>query len=188
MNRGQNMTKYLDRLTVSEKAVIVYLANNLPAPGFQLPKTDFHQGLVPFLPVRDVIYWLRQMIYVGPDIDYEGKRYRRLCLGILAKMTEDMEQDTGTTTFLMKLNDKKVYRRFGLHPERGKPLPFLSKEKVTVGVKWSLPKKDWIPDKDVLVSPCVTLQRIVRDGGMWEVKVSKKCYHAVQHWLYENCT
>jgi hypothetical protein len=85
----------------------------------------------------------------------------------------------------MRLDNKKVYRRFGAHPERGKPLPFLQKQKATVGVKWSLPKKEYLPDRDVLVSPCVTLKP--RSSNLWEVTVSTKCRHAVENWLMDNC-
>jgi hypothetical protein len=187
-----NMVKYLEILTAKEKAVICYLAKHLPSLDYELPKTDFHQGLLPFLPVKQVIHWCRQ---VGHESPKDGLQpYRRTALGVLAKMQANLEPDVGTACFLMKLNNKKVYRHFGAHPERGKPMNLLPKQQVTVGVKWSLPRKQYIADRDVLVSPCVTMKRITvgsfdgtGNSHMWEVNVSRKCRAAVETWLMDHC-
>ena len=179
-----NMVKYLERLTVNEKAVICFLANTIPPTGYELTKTDFHQGLLPFLPLEQVVHWLKLVTAIAP-ISERWKNYRRIALGILAKMQQETEHEAATVSFLMKLNPQKVYRRFGAHPERGKPMPFLPKTKVTVGQKWSLPKKQYVNDTDVLVSPCVMLKN--HANGLWEVQVNKKCRAAVESWLLDNC-
>jgi hypothetical protein len=58
---------------------------------------------------------------------------------------------------LMYLNDAKVARRFGSRPDLGKIIPGAGVKKVTVGVRWSLPKFDYEPDTDVIVRPRVAL-------------------------------
>lgn len=85
----------------------------------------------------------------------------------------------------MLLDDSKVYKRFGRHPEYGKALPFLPKEKVTVGVRWSLPKKNYVPDDDVLVTPTVSLTKI--KPGLWRVACMKKHWTRTEAWLIEYC-
>ena len=186
-----NMVKYLEILTVKEKAVICYLANHLPSLDYELPKTDFHQGLLPFLPVKEVIAWLRNAAGLGVHLSFEAGIYKRTALSILSKMQPDLEPDVGSSSFLMKLDNKKVYRAFGPHPERGKPMNFLQKQQVTVGVKWSLPRGQYIADRDVLVSPCVMLKRVTIGGAgnshVWEVNVSRKCRAAVESWLMDHC-
>ena len=201
MNKQEpNMVPYLGRLNAKEKAVIIYL---MRAAGSQ-SSAIAHQGTLPFLPVREVVATLTLVA----DSHYpEGSgfgSYKRICKEMLVKLAEAYEDDVlhlgsgksgPPVSWLMKLDSKKVYRRFGAHPERGKPLSFLPKEKVSVGVKWSLPKRSYVVDNDVLVTPCVALKRKthIRDSlynaawDNWEVQVSAKCRHAVEIWLTENC-
>lgn len=88
-------------------------------------------------------------------------------------------------SFRIWLNDIKVYKRFGRKPELGRPLPFLPKKKVTVGVRWSLPRKDYVPDTDVLVTPSVALKRLSKD--FWEVQCDAAHWPKVQNYLCEVC-
>jgi hypothetical protein len=165
-----NMVKYLNRLTAEEKAVI--------CSAFRVFDNDntIHQGTLPFVSLERVKHIINRAI-----VRNINRRYFRQ---ILSKLTSGQD-DRRFARFNLCLEDAKVYRRFGLRPELGKPLPFLQKEKVTVGVKWSLPKKDYLPDKDVLVTPCVALKRVAR--GYWQVEVLARCQHEVEFWLLENC-
>jgi len=180
-----NMVPYLGRLSAKEKAIIIYL---MRAAGSKIAAP----GTLPFLPVNSVV---NKLTIVANCTIGEWTKYVRSSKEILVKLAEvvDRQGPHGdfVATWLMKLDSKKVYRRFGAHPERGKPLSFLPKEKVSVGVKWSLPKKDYVVDHDVLVAPCVTLKRHGgKDGGkspMWEVTCKAKCRHAVEVWLLEQC-
>ena len=182
-----NMVPYLGRLSAKEKAIIIYL---MRAGGSKIAEA----GTLPFLPVMGIVNVLNVTASMKRDSTEFGK-YVRSAKEILVKLAEvvDRQGPYGefVATWLMKLDSKKVYRRFGSHPERGKPLSFLPKEKVSVGVKWSLPKKDYVIDHDVLVAPCVTLKRHGgKDGGkspMWEVTCKAKCRHAVEIWLLEQC-
>lgn len=92
--------------------------------------------------------------------------------------------DVGMTTFTMYLDDRKVLKQFGQRPWIGKRL--LGKvKKVTVGVRWSLPKKDYVPDDDVLVQPTVALTAIAK--GKWRVTVEEKYREEAERFLMANC-
>ena len=85
---------------------------------------------------------------------------------------------------IMYLNDGKVCKYFGPHPERGRLLKGKVK-RVTVGVRWSLPKLAYEDDDDVLVSPTVALKCISR--GKWEVKVDPAFRELAERWLMDKC-
>lgn len=88
------------------------------------------------------------------------------------------------STFTMYLDDRKVWKQFGQRPWLGKRLPGIFK-KVTVGVRWSLPHKQYEPDDDVLVQPTVALQPIKR--GVWKVTVEKQYRAEAERFLMANC-
>ena len=88
-------------------------------------------------------------------------------------------------TNIMYLDDRKVIRHFGAHPERGKFLPGNMWKRVTVGVRWSLPKLDWEPDNDVLVRPTIAL--ICKGKGKWEVKVEPQFREQAEQFLMDHC-
>ena len=86
---------------------------------------------------------------------------------------------------ILYLNDAKVCHFFGKHPELGRSLPGNIRKRVTVGVRWSLPKKDYEPDDDVLVKPTVALKCVGR--GKWEVKVEPQYSARAIQFLVDNC-
>lgn len=86
---------------------------------------------------------------------------------------------------ILHLNDGKVAKFFGPHPERGRVLPGAPKKRVTVGVRWSLPKMDYVPDDDVLVAPTVALKCLGR--GKWEVKADREHLQRAVDWLVDRC-
>ena len=81
------------------------------------------------------------------------------------------------------LNDKKVVRRFGSHPERGIPLKGISK-RVTVGVRWSLPRRKYEPDTDVLVNPIIALHSAGK--GKWKLICEPAYHRQAEQFLLEN--
>lgn len=186
------MVKYLECLTSKEKLVICYIVNNVHDDG-DPRSAEIHLGLLPFLPVAGVVRRLRHAAHEnGCKIRTQFINYRRICKEILSKMQSELDHLSNTVTMKMRLDPKKVLRHFGPHPERGKALPFLQKQKATVGVKWSLPKKQYVPDKDVLVTPCVALKPISAGKGeywrdMWEVTVTERCRYTVEMWLNDKC-
>lgn len=86
---------------------------------------------------------------------------------------------------IVELDARKVLRQFGMHPERGKALPCLPKKRVTVGVRWSLPKRDYVPDDDVRVNRMVALQNV--GGNRWRVLCEEAYWSAVRSWLFTYC-
>lgn len=87
-------------------------------------------------------------------------------------------------SFVMYLDDGRVAKRFGPRPHLGCKLPFAGKQ-VTVGIKWSLPKKDFIPDEKVMVQPAVTLKCLKR--GKWLVTVEETYRQRTVDFLFDNC-
>lgn len=85
---------------------------------------------------------------------------------------------------IIYLDNKKVAKVFGAHPERGRRLTGISK-RVTVGVKWSLPKKDYVPDDDVLVNPVLALKPMGR--GRWQVLIEEQYRKEAERFLNDNC-
>lgn len=172
--QASNLVPYMQLLTPNEKAVLCGLLNVFNNT------QEYHQGMLPFVDRG------RALLAVG-RIDADTEKGTRIFRQILTKLTTGEPARTATSyvRWSMRLDDLKVYRRFGPHPERGKPLPFLGKERVTVGMKFSLPRGAYVPDKDVLVSPCVTLKR--QSQGLWQVEVLARCQHTVEEWLITNC-
>jgi hypothetical protein len=166
--KEHNLAEALETLKPKEKHSICFALNETKILGYEV-----HPGLLPFVKVNDA---LRALYMVG-----EGRRYYQQ---IMSKLKHLFSIDMAST-WVMHLNDARVCRRFGAHPERGHTIQFAPKKKVTVGVKWSLPKGDYMPDTDVLVAPHVSLQCIQR--GMWRVKCDAKYREMVSQYLVDYC-
>jgi hypothetical protein len=182
-----NLVKYMNRFDAKDKAVLCLMISHHGPLEF----ADIHQGLLPFLNV-DVICQSLTMATLHAG-DQKQKNYAKRLLAKIQEVWESKVDDNfPKSSFVMQLDTAKVYRHFGNHPEYGKPLNHLPKVKVTVGKRWSLPKKAWVDDRDVLVTPCVTLKRKLLAGerarSLWEVTVLAKCRYAVEMWLLDNCS
>lgn len=88
-------------------------------------------------------------------------------------------------THCMTLNNNKVFRQFGRRPLQGKPMTWLPQKRVTVGLKWSLTKKAYVPDDNVWVYRTVALKPI--SGSRWQVLCEEEFWPAIQQWLRQNC-
>lgn len=87
---------------------------------------------------------------------------------------------------IMYLSDAKVARFFGPRPHLGRVIGGASLSKrVTVGVRWSLPRKDYEPDDNVVVRCAVAL--ICKGKGKWEVKCDPRHNEIVRSYLMERC-
>lgn len=85
---------------------------------------------------------------------------------------------------ILYLNDKKVAKHFGAYPERGRFIPSTVK-RVTVGVRWNLPKGCHEPDDDVLVRPVMALKCLGR--GKWKLSVEPQFHEKAVSFLCDNC-
>lgn len=167
------------QLTATEQAVIVGQVKKYGGEQY----AEMHRGMLPFIPATEAV---RCLVIHDPVTGTTGKRLR---LNLVAKINELMPMlSKGVVTqFYMCLNPGKVHQHFGPHPERGRPMPFLGKMKVTAGLKWSLPKKDYVPDTDVIVSPAVSLSRQGASSGWWRVSVAKEHRAKLELWLIDTC-
>lgn len=173
--QASNLVPYMQLLTPNERRALCYILN-LPSDN------GIHPGVLPFVSRSKALV---RLATIASTPNMVGLRIYRQIQAKLASADWPFIGAPSCVRWSMRLDDLKVYRRFGPHPERGKPLPFLGKERVTVGMKFSLPKRAYVPDKDVLVSPCVTLKR--QSQGLWQVEVLARCQHTVEEWLITNC-
>lgn len=121
---------------------------------------------------------LHSLVFHVGWVDIRRDAFRALHKKLKRAVVDDKE-----SSFIIYLNDKKVAKRIGAHPERGFALKGITK-RVTVGVKWSLPKRDHIPDDNVLVNPVVTLNPLGR--GKWRVTVEAAYRQAAERYLLDN--
>ena len=180
--QAPNLVPYMSILTSTEKVVLCRVLNH----GVD---ESIHPGVLPFVSRAKALVRLASVISLLKPPTNGQRLFRQIQAKLIQDQGPSMSrvglEPVNFVRWSMRLDDIKVYRRFGPHPERGKPLPFLGKEKVTVGLKFSLPKRAYVPDKDVLVSPCVTLKR--QSQGLWQVEVLARCQATVEDWLITNC-
>ncbi len=168
------LAQHLDQLDHNEKLVLMFAINANNVLGYQI-----HMGMLPFVSV--VQAWGAAHMQIG----IAGPTRHRILAGVREKLLKwgklnDMSQ------FAMYLDDAKMARRFGAHPERGHALYQLPKKRVTVGVRWNLPKKVHEPDDDVHVAPHIGLQCLSK--GKWLVTCPAKHEWEVRRYLNETCT
>lgn len=164
---------HLDKLKPVERNLLMFALNHNNTLGYQI-----HLGMLPFVKVESALMALTS--YDGIACAMKGKRIARQL-----KMKLGSGPASSAVNFVMYLNDKKIAKRFGAHPERGHKIPFVGKKRVTCGVRWSLPKRDFEPDRDVLVQPHVVLVKLY--NGQWRVTCEGKHRQAVERFLCDYC-
>lgn len=138
--------------------------------------TNIHRGALPFVKLTDAIAALS-------NFHYGAGLTSRFAQKLLAKIGVN-KKDKASVQFAMALSDKRVIKEFGPHPERGVKMKG-RKIKVTVGVRWSLPRKCYEPDDNVLVSPTFALKAVGKNH--WVVTVNKAYREEVQRYLMDTC-
>lgn len=174
MSKERTLAVHLEKLKPKEKGLIVWALNMTKHLGYEV-----HMGMLPFIKVDDALVVLA--IYGGST--QNGRQ-------IGAQLKSKLRQAYGVSdsvTWTMPLNTQKIAQRFGPHPERGHAIPYVAKKKVTVGVRWSLPKRNHEPDDDVLVTPHVVL-RPSYTKGWWEVSCEKRYREHVTRYLLDYCS
>lgn len=162
----RTLAVHLEQFSKKEKLYLCWCLS------FQNLGYDVHPGVLPFI-TADVALGAIEHSTARLAAQVRQKLKRLYDIG------ESMQ-------FSMYLNHNKVFRRFGPNPERGHAIRLAPKRRVTVGVKWSLPHKDYIPDKDVLVTPHVKLEK---DGGgcRWQITCDRRYYNVVAKYLMDYC-
>ncbi len=113
-----NLVPYISRLSQKEKAVLLRLLREIPG------EEHHFEGTLPFVSVHKAVGALELMVRSGVMLSDNWNAYQRIAKEILVKLSEARENRAGSSIFLMRLNDKKVYKHFGKNPEKGKPLNF----------------------------------------------------------------
>lgn len=165
------MMKVIGKLSAKEQAVCCFALQTYNAERFGM----VHRGLLPFVNVDDVVDAL--------DLTTDS----RLIKALSSKLTQlvPSASNRGWDVMTLRLDDAKVVKRLGLHPERGVTLPMMAKKKVTAGLRWSLPKKDYEPNPDVMVRPHFQLK--CRSKGVWELCCNPQHIRVVELWLIDFC-
>ena len=86
----------------------------------------------------------------------------------------------------LHLDDTKVLKRFGTRPDLGRVIGGASPTKrVTVGVRYNLPKQCHEPDDNVLVRCTVALKCLGK--GKWQAICQESHRDYVEWWLMVHC-
>lgn len=172
----QNLVSIYDQLSVQQRAFLcrtINLAKEANGDNGWL-----HLGILPFVTKEEAIGSIRGAL----DRTWANTRGERLLRELLS-ILGNPGFERGTSRFLLRLNDKKVYRQFGKNPERGKPLLCLPKEKVAVGFTNRFGKLK--VDTEVLVHPAIQLKKL--SPGYWAVEIASRHRKAAEEWLLTNC-
>lgn len=161
---------HLSQFTKKERLALCFIFNQT-----DLMDVQVHLGLLPFIGVDKAI------LACARSGSFPSSRVQRQ---IFAKLKHIYQRGDGVE-WVMYLSPLKVARRFGAHPERGHKIQYASKKRVTVGVRWCLPKKDYEPDDDVLVAPHVALRCVGKDT--WLVSCEKRYRPMVTQYLTDHC-
>lgn len=175
--KTHNMAEVFDVLSMEDKA---FICNILRTYGGY---AQMHPGLLGLVSIEKVTALLPKITATG----------RRRALEILSAIRGKGFPILSKSKFYLMLNNAKVLQHFGSHPGRGRRLQILPLKRVTVGVKWSLPRKSYVPDTDVLVRPTVALKLVEtakpgkEKNAVWRVNCEPKFWPEVQLWLIDNC-
>ena len=170
----RTLAKHLEQFDKKDMAVIKWVLNQTNWLGYQV-----HDGLLPFVDGNKV---LRAIYHYNTDSGHPMSRR----LAKVGQQLKELYKLENVATFEMKLIDRLVAKRFGPHPERGVKIPLAPKKRVTVGVRWCLPKRDFEPDDDVLVSPHVVLRCLGRHK--WQVSVDPAYKVRIMMHLLQYCS
>jgi hypothetical protein len=161
----KTMAEYMHKLNGAEKAFICHAINTV-----SVKYHNVHPGILPFMPLQHVAHCLVCF--------QEHKRYCGQVLDIL-----DWPQHDGLTTeFIIQLDDKKVLKRFGKHPERGKLMtnwmPIKQKRKRKMFERAS--------DAYDMVAPTMKMVP-TNKPGWWSVSVNPRYLRDARRFLRTYC-
>jgi len=175
MSAKRTLAKHMEKLKPKEKGFIVWMLNSSNHLGYHI-----HLGMLPFVNVEDALACIERF-------DPTTSHNLRIIKEVKSKLRAAYHIGP-SVTWAMKLNASRIVKRFGAHPERGHNIPHVQKKRVTVGVKWSLPKRDYVPDEDVMVQPHVVLRRSRVQQDYWHITCEKKYRAHVTTYLLDYCS
>lgn len=158
----KNLHKALARLSKAERAVLCSVIKH------KREWEHIHQGMLPFMPLDEVVDWLG--IWITGNLNSRAL-HRRIYFKLYAGPM------TGT---MLALDDGKVFRRFGKHPERGVSIPSIATQHRHRERRPFERKKDAY---DVIVS-MAELKRVGHNH--WMVNCRLTVHEQVVAWLSDN--
>jgi len=170
----RGMTQYLPVLTAEDQAIICNCVrkHNPDYPGA-------HPGLLPFLSVVNCVLCLQLEVR-----NSNGKTNHRIhsLLHRLEWFKWQVDREAAAADYLTRcLSDRKVYARFGQHPERGVPIPGLQAIEKRPRARKMFERKVDAYDN---IRPMMTLRRF--SPGVWGVSFPQRYRHYVEYWLVDN--
>jgi hypothetical protein len=132
--------KYLSKLTPTDKALIC--ASMRAWGGFP----DCHNGLLPFLKMEGIISALTMSF----DSSLRKRPYASLLEKLQAHLHRNPGIEPGLYGLVLTLDDRKVWRKFGLNPNKPTPrtgiiIPGAKTIQRTAGVSYNIGKRDYTP-------------------------------------------
>lgn len=174
MDKPLTMVRILHEFNAGEKAIMCKALRERT-----VRYSGAHQGLLPFIEAKEVCAAL--------NMQTAFEEHRRPCNQLCYKLRRKISLfENMAPRCIMHLDDGKIAKWFGKHPELGRVLPGMAgSKKVTCSVKWSLPKQDYISDTEVLVRPTVALKPVKK--GLWEIIVAPEYRQRAELWLIDRC-
>ena len=162
MEQRRNLKPFLKRFSRGEMAILAKVIQS------KQEWADYHIGMLPFMDHKKVVMWLK-------DWSAGNSNFTRIHAKILSKLYVD----TGYG-FQITLNDGKIFRQFGEHPERGVQIPGLP--------TYHQPRQRMMFERKVdaieVRNHIVSLKHI--GTNRWLVACRERVRKHVQHWLEEN--
>lgn len=179
----QSLAPFIRDLSRNERAHLCFCLVTAAELGRMDDKfKQLHLGILPMVSVDDAILSLS---FIDALPIFSGGRRNAFRLQLRDKLKQLAGKERATTEkFAIALDDGKVVKRFGANLRRGIPLKGHTK-RVTAGLKWSLPKKSYVPDDDATVVHHFTLVKLA--NGLWEVAVNYRFKQDVERYLVDCC-
>lgn len=159
----ENLSKHLEQLSSAEQAVLVRVIQ------FNKQWADVHRGMLPFLPYNEVINWYRAWV-LGNELAI------RIHHRILSKLVHGRKSG-----HVVDLDDAKVFRRFGKHPERGVNIPTLET------IHRYRDRRPFERTKDAYDVRAQTVALKHVGHNRWIIWAQEGPYPKVLEWLTDNC-
>lgn len=146
------LLKHMSRLNVKDQIIICLMVQQ-----HSLHHKHIHRGLLPFIPIRVACEALKMS---------SSSR----CQRIQHKLRTTHGFPSGVKTINIFLDDVKVFKRFGIAPEKGVVIPYAPRH---------------FDDQNVIKSPIMTLCHLSK--GHWQVIVWKSYESHALRYLVDNC-